>query len=90
MSEAHGDRERVFWHSRRGMLELDLVLVPFARSRYTQLDAADRQAYRDLLDCDDTDIFEWLINGETPPLADLARIVERIRANGRADPANTA
>ena len=34
---------RMRWAARRGMLELDLVLEPFVRARYTQLDALDRQ-----------------------------------------------
>ena len=30
---------RLFWHSRRGMLELDLLLVPFVREVFASLDA---------------------------------------------------
>ena len=25
------NKQKIFWHSRRGMLELDLLLVPFAQ-----------------------------------------------------------
>ena len=28
------DHNRAIWHSRRGMLELDLVLEPFVKLRY--------------------------------------------------------
>ena len=47
--------ERVLWRSRRGMLELDLLLVDFARCRYRALDPADQRAYQELLGFDDWD-----------------------------------
>jgi antitoxin CptB len=56
------DAQRVYWHSRRGMLELDLVLMPFAEQVYPTLDEATRARYRDLLACEDTDIFAWLVH----------------------------
>ena len=69
--------DRVLWRSRRGMLELDLVLVGFARARYSRLPCAEREAYRALLDEDDWTVWEWL-QRRTPPPAALARIVDRI------------
>ena len=84
MEEA-ADLRRVYWHSRRGMLELDLVLMPFAEREYPRLDAAQQQRYRDLLACEDTDIFTWLVHRRAPPDPEIARIVERILAYGRAD-----
>ena len=41
---------RLFWHSRRGMLELDVLLVPFVKEVYPSLDAEDqarRRSYRE-------------------------------------------
>ncbi|MDT9121512.1 succinate dehydrogenase assembly factor 2, partial [Escherichia coli] len=40
---------RLFWHSRRGMLELDVLLVPFVKEVYPSLDAEDQARYRKLL-----------------------------------------
>ena len=40
---------RLFWHSRRGMLELDLLLVPFVQEHYAQIDEADQKRYDDLI-----------------------------------------
>ena len=39
------DAKRVYWHSRRGMLELDLVLMPFAEQVYPTLDESDKTRY---------------------------------------------
>ena len=51
---------RLYWHSRRGMLELDVLLVPFVREVYPTLDERDRERYRKLLECEDQDMFGWL------------------------------
>ena len=66
--------DRALWRSRRGMLELDIVLVAFARTRYSHLEAADRAAYHELLGCDDWQIWDWLQRQATPSES-LARIV---------------
>lgn len=72
-------RERALWRSRRGMLELDLLLVAFARRGYSALTAADQDAYQRLLDCDDWLVWDWL-QRESPPPQPLARIVELVVA----------
>jgi antitoxin CptB len=83
MDEA-AERRRVYWHSRRGMLELDLVLMPFAEHAYPGLDAEQQRRYRALLACEDADIFAWIVHRETPADPGIACIVERILAYGRA------
>ncbi len=70
---------RLVWHSRRGMLEIDVMLMPFTKHFYQNLPAADQTAYRQLLDCEDQDIWEWLRGFELPEDPELARIVLRIR-----------
>ncbi len=81
--DTSADNGRVYWHSRRGMLELDLVLMPFAKSAYPGLEPGDQQAYRALLEKEDTDIFDWLVNRVPVPDPSLVAIVERIQGYGR-------
>ena len=69
---------RLFWHSRRGMLELDVLLVPFVREVYPHLDEADRERYRKLLECEDQDMFGWFMQRGEPEDADLKRMVRMI------------
>lgn len=69
---------RLFWHSRRGMLELDVLLVPFVREVYAQLDAEDQARYRKLLACEDQDMFGWFMQRGEPEDADLRRMVRMI------------
>ncbi len=69
---------RLFWHSRRGMLELDVLLVPFLKEAFTDLDEADQQRYIKLLECEDQDMFSWFMQKEVPADPDLARIIKII------------
>ena len=81
MTEGGTDRQdqgRVSWRSRRGMLELDLYLVPFAEQMYADLPEADRHAYRELLECHDWEILDWLQDRSAPPRR-FEEIVARVR-----------
>ncbi|MFV0478600.1 MAG: succinate dehydrogenase assembly factor 2 [Parahaliea sp.] len=70
--------KRMRWASRRGMLELDLVLEPFVRDCYDQLNDEDRARYRRLMECEDQDLFGWFLRREQPQDVELARIVKQI------------
>ncbi|MEH6386936.1 MULTISPECIES: succinate dehydrogenase assembly factor 2 [Pseudomonas] len=70
--------KRLYWHSRRGMLELDVLLLPFLEEAYRDLEAADKERYRMLLECEDQDMFGWFMQRSEPEDADLKRIVRMI------------
>ena len=69
---------RLYWHSRRGMLELDVLLVPFVKEVYATLNDVDRECYRKLLECEDQDMFGWFMQRGEPEDADLRRMVRMI------------
>lgn len=69
---------RLYWHSRRGMLELDVLLVPFVKEAYSDLDEQDQARFRKLLTCEDQDMFGWFMEREVPEDPDLYRIVRMI------------
>lgn len=75
------DINRLFWGSRRGMLELDLVLMPFLENVYPALEQADKESYWLLLEEQDQDLFAWFLRRENPANPKLQRIVDIIRAN---------
>ncbi|QKX18698.1 succinate dehydrogenase assembly factor 2 [Microbulbifer sp. YPW1] len=75
------DRNRLFWASRRGMLELDLVLLPFLENVYETLSEEDKQRYVRLLDEQDQDLFAWFLRREDPEDPELKKIVQIIRDN---------
>ena len=69
---------RLFWQSRRGMLELDVLLVPFVREVYPDLDEVNQARYRKLLACEDQDMFGWFMEREEPADEDLRLVVRMI------------
>ena len=70
---------RLSWHSRRGMLEIDVMLMPFTQYQYLSLSANDQNAYRRLLAGAAQAIWEWLRGFRLPDDQDLARIVLLVR-----------
>ena len=70
---------RVKWASRRGMLELDLILQPFVETVYPGLEKADQLLYQQLLEEQDNDLFRWLLSSQSPEDHQLQRIVRIIR-----------
>lgn len=76
--------KKVLWHSRRGMLELDLLLVPFATHRFPALSPSLQAAYQALLACEDQDIFAWLLHRQPPADPRLEEIISLILESGTA------
>lgn len=72
------DVRRLRWQSRRGMLELDVLFVPFVDEAFTDLEPEDQDRFVKLLACEDTDLFVWLTEREEPQDPDIHRIVRII------------
>lgn len=77
---AQGLKE-IYWRSRRGMLELELKLVPFVRDEYRALSEEAASAYERLLAEEDWQIFDWLQGRDVPEDDALHDIVARIVAH---------
>ena len=73
------NKNRLLWASRRGMLELDLSLQPFTQNHYDSLEESDQLRYETLLECEDQNLFLWLMNREQAKDPDTQRIVQIIR-----------
>jgi antitoxin CptB len=65
---------------RRGFLEADLVLGPFADSHVQSLTEAEVEAFERLLDRNDHDVYGWIVMGGDAPTDDESRLISRIRA----------
>jgi antitoxin CptB len=70
---------RLMWASRRGMLELDLVLQPFLENHYQGLPQADKERFWQLLEAEDQDLFVWFMRRADPEDPELLKIVQVIR-----------
>lgn len=71
-------KKRLYWHSRRGMWELDLMLVPFFENCFDALDDQQQQDYQALLAEEDQDLFLWLMRRGEPANAALGPIIAQI------------
>ena len=69
---------RLRWRSRRGMLELDLLLLPFFDEVFAELKSDEQQAFIKLLEQDDPDLWDWFSRKSESGDPELAALVERI------------
>ena len=72
------DYNRLLWASRRGMLELDLIMVPFVENCFKSLDELNQQRFINLLESEDNDLFAWFLGRGLPDDPELAAIVQQI------------
>lgn len=71
--------KKMLWHSRRGMWELDILLLPFAENRLQLLPADQQLIYERLLTEEDQDLFACLVERATHPDPDVQALVVQIR-----------
>ena len=74
------EKNKVYWASRRGMLELDLVLMPFAEKQYEGLSDEDKNRYQHLLSQEDQDLFAWFLGRQQPTDPEIKIIVDKVLA----------
>lgn len=73
------ERDRILWHCRRGLLELDLVLQRFLDRRFDTLDAAEVDVFRELLAYEDNDLLDMVMGRAEPVNARLSGVLEKLR-----------
>lgn len=72
--------DRIRWHCRRGLLELDLVLSKFLDRCLPTLAPADVEAFKRLLEHSDNDLWDLVSRrAEIEDPAEL-RVLERLRS----------
>lgn len=77
---------RLRWACRRGMLELDVLLGNFLQNVYLNLSPKDQVLFAQLLDCNDQELFMWLMGKESSNDPNLQKIVDKIREHARNKP----
>ena len=55
------NKARLRWACRRGMLELDILFLPFVDEAWDSLDAEQKVIFERLLECEDPDLFAWFM-----------------------------
>lgn len=69
---------RLLWACRRGMLELDVLLMPFVKEAYGDLSEQHQRDFQRLLTCEDPQLFSWFMKHKVCPDAELAEIIDAI------------
>ncbi|VFP82100.1 FAD assembly factor SdhE [Candidatus Erwinia haradaeae] len=73
------NKSRIYWACRRGMRELDLLIMPFFQHDFDFLSKNDQKIFLRLLQSNDPDLLNWLMHYEVPEDTDLQRIVSIIQ-----------
>lgn len=72
-------KPKLRWQCRRGMLELDLLLLSFLDNHYDNLPDTLKLHFVELLEQSDTDLYQWLIIQEVKAEHPLVEIINLIR-----------
>jgi antitoxin CptB len=81
MNEAQIKRLR--WRTRRGTRELDSLFGGWLENSFPTADEALQQAFDELLDVQDPDLWDWVMGHGKAPRADWQVIIDDIRARHR-------
>jgi antitoxin CptB len=73
------DCARLRWHCRRGLLELDLILIDFVERHYPALPAHERRAFEQLLRVADHTLLTYLNGSAEPADRELKEIVKKVK-----------
>ena len=69
---------RLKWACRRGMLELDVLFMPFVDEAFEDLSEEKKLVFERLLTCDDPDLFAWFMGHQKCDDPELAEMVSHI------------
>ncbi len=77
-AEQARDMARLRWRCRRGMKELDTLLVRYLERHYAGASAADQGRFRELLEMQDPDLAAFVLGRATPEDAALADFIHAL------------
>ncbi len=75
---------RLRWRCRRGMKELDVLLARYMDQRFCAASKAEQEAFRRLLESEDTALYGYCL-GPDPPPSRFASLIDSITSGSFAD-----
>ncbi len=78
------NRARIKWACRRGMRELDISIMPFFEYDFDTLSDGDKALFVGYCQCDDPDLFNWLMNHGEPQDSGLKKMINLIQTRNKA------
>ena len=70
--------KKILWQCRRGLWELDAILVPFVEEKFDSLSETEIENFRELLSFEDIDMFDILVNKKAHHKEVLKPIISKI------------
>jgi antitoxin CptB len=74
------DLGKLRWRCRRGMKELDVLLARYVDERFCSASNVEQEAFRRLLETQDTVLHAYCLGSQRPP-PEFVALIERITAN---------
>jgi antitoxin CptB len=71
--------DRIRWHCRRGMLELDLTLNAFLERHFHRLDGSEVDAFKELLEYADNDLLDFVMGRAEPANEGVRAVLGLVR-----------
>ncbi|MGB5491574.1 MAG: succinate dehydrogenase assembly factor 2 [Woeseiaceae bacterium] len=72
------EESRLRWQCRRGMRELDELLLRYLSERYPQADDHEKAAFETVLQLADPELNGYLLQRQTPASEPIARVIKHI------------
>lgn len=73
-------KAKIRWQSRRGMLELDVILERFLQARLELMSTTELDVFESVLNNPDPDLYAWLMGYESPSNKEFVDCVNTIRS----------
>ena len=70
--------KKILWQCRRGLWELDAILIPFVEKNFSNLEEIEIENFKKLLAYEDIEIFDILVNKKPFEDTDIGDIVSKI------------
>ena len=71
-------KKKILWQCRRGLWELDAILIPFVERNFDNLDSENKTLFTELLSYEDIEVFDLLVNKINPKDKKMKPLVELI------------
>ena len=76
---------RLLWQCRRGIKEVEVILVPYLQRHYPALNDDKKAVFERLLACHDVDLFEWFTVRSASDDKEIKGLVDEIQQALAAD-----
>ena len=72
-------QKKLQWQCRRGMLELDVILIPFLNEHFEVLSHSQKELFAELLKESDPDLYTWIMGFGQCDRNDFSEMIRIIR-----------